>query len=530
MQKEFSFNTRRVFWDDLQNQIFDIIIVGGGITGAGIALDAASRGLKVLLVEKNDFASGTSSRSTKLVHAGIRYLKNAEFKMVQDVGKERLIIAKNAPHLAKSIEVVLPVFNFSAVKKWQLKIGMLLFEFLVNVPKNEKHKTYDGATLKSKYKQIHQEILGGVSYTERLTDDARLTLSVIKKSIEYQAQCVNYVKVVGFETSHKLIVEDHFTKEKKTIEGKYIINAAGPWVDEIRLLDEASTKTKLIHTKGVHIVVDRTKLPIKEAIYLDTPDKRMFFMVPKRQKIYIGTIDTFYYENLDSPRVGVQDAEYLVNAVNHAFPEAKITVQDIESVWVGLRPLVGENGKAPSQISRKDEVYESSSGMISIAGGKLTGYRLMAKEVTDLVCKKIKLNQTCKTETIVLDGGDFSSLENYKKDLCIKCLDVPCDVVERFVDLFGSHAPKLCQIFEKQHYEDLWLRILASEIQYCIQYEYCMLPSDYLLRRSSNFLFNRKETLLAKDFIYLQWNALMPITIEDFDKDWNHILEETSIV
>ena len=302
--KDFSSKNRAEIISNISSGSYDVLVIGGGITGAGIALDASTRGLKVALVDMQDFAGGTSSKSTKLIHGGLRYLKQLEFKLVAEVGKEREIVHRNAPHLTKPEPVLLPIVKNGSLGKFSARIGMWVYEWLAGVKKEEWHKVLTKEqTLKLESSLNASNLLGGILFYEYRTDDARLTIEVMKKAVETEATLLNYSKVNSFlYTNEKIsgaVIEDQFTKQLVNINAKYVVNATGPWVDELDVFDKTSLPNKLHITKGIHLVIDHKKLPVKQSMYFDTHDKRMIFVIPREGKTYVGTTDTFYHDDIN---------------------------------------------------------------------------------------------------------------------------------------------------------------------------------------------------------------------------------------
>ena len=288
----FSNKNRNQFIDTMKNEKFDVLIIGGGITGAGIALDGTTRGMKVALVEMQDFAAGTSSRSTKLVHGGLRYLKQFHVKQVAEVGKERAIVYENGPHVTTPEWMLLPFHKGGTFGKFMTSIGLRMYDFLAGVKKNERRymltadQTIEKAPLVKK-----QDLLGGGIYVEYRTDDARLTMEVMKAAVQKGATALNYSKVVNLVYDNGkvvgAVVEDQLTKEQYEIRATKVVNATGPWVDTIREKDNSKKGKVLRLTKGVHIVIDQSKFPLKQAVYFDTPDGRMIFAIPRDGKAYV---------------------------------------------------------------------------------------------------------------------------------------------------------------------------------------------------------------------------------------------------
>jgi glycerol-3-phosphate dehydrogenase len=513
----------------MSNSSFDVLVIGGGITGAGIALDATARGLKVALIDMQDFASGTSGRSTKLIHGGLRYLKQFEFKLVAEVGKEREIIHCIAPHLTKPERMLLPIVKNGSLGKLSARVGMWLYEWLAGVKKSERHKVLTAEEVLVTEPLLRKDdLLGGIVFYEYRTDDARLTIEVIKEAVSRGVLAVNYVKATEFIYKSKKIagakVVDQLTNNAYEIKAKYVINAAGPWVDDIDDLEKAHGPHKLHITKGVHIVVDAKKIPVKQSVYFDTFDKRMIFIISRDEKTYIGTTDTFYEGDLVSPEITIEDKNYLLKCVNDYFPEVKLNLNDIESGWAGLRPLVNKPGKGPSEISRKDEMFISESGLIIIAGGKLTGYRKMAERVVDVVAKKYKVDEKnniaqCTTDKIKLSGGkvnDGLSFSEFVKSKIVNgnALGLSTVETEKLINCYGSNIDELYLIIEKLKAEKSELPvILRGQLIYAIENEMCVAPADFFIRRTGLLYFDietvkkYREELSAYMQNLLLWDA-----------------------
>ena len=289
---------RNATFNSLDNQHLDLLIIGGGITGAGIALDAASRGLKTALFEMQDFAAGTSSRSTKLIHGGLRYLKQLEISLVREVGQERAIIYQNAPHIVRPRQMLLPIIREGSLGKYGTSVGLYVYDFLAGVDTKERRTMHTPEEVSAMEPLLRTDILeGGGLYWEYQTDDARLTIEVLKTAAEYGNQAINYATVSGFHYNEAgkitgVKVTDQLTNRSINVYGKAIINAAGPWVDEVRSKDDVVQGKRLHLTKGVHLVFAYKRLPLKEAVYFDVKDGRMIFAIPKDNTTYVGTTDT----------------------------------------------------------------------------------------------------------------------------------------------------------------------------------------------------------------------------------------------
>jgi glycerol-3-phosphate dehydrogenase len=500
----FSSRKRQMLLEQMNENVYDALIIGGGITGCGIALDAASRGLKTALVEMQDFAAGTSSRSTKLVHGGLRYLKQFEIKMVSEVGRERAIVYENGPHVTTPEWMLLPIYKEGTFGKWSTSVGLWVYDHLAGVKKSERRTMLSAEETLQKEPLLKKEgLLGGGYYVEYRTDDARLTIEVVKKAAELGTHAVNYVKVEEFLYEEKKIIGvrcvDQISGRSYTVYAKKIINAAGPWVDTLREKDRSKTGKTLRLTKGVHIVIDQKRFPLKQAIYFDTPDGRMVFAIPRDGKTYVGTTDTFYNADIANPKMTSQDRDYLINAVNGMFPSVRLTEKDIESSWAGLRPLIHEEGKAPSEISRKDEIWQSPSGLITIAGGKLTGYRKMAEMVVDLVVKQLNEEgygtlKPCQTKMLPISGGDVGPSHTFLQFVEKKAVEAQQygfteEQGRQLAKQYGANVDRLFEISQKYEESELPRDIFATLV-YAIEEEMTVKPVDYFIRRTGALLFH----------------------------------------
>ncbi|SEG28137.1 glycerol-3-phosphate dehydrogenase/oxidase [Paenibacillus sp. UNC499MF] len=510
MDTAFSGDTRKESLWRMEDRIFDVLVIGGGITGAGIALDAQSRGLKTALVDMQDFAQGTSSRSTKLVHGGLRYLKQLEVKVVAEVGKERAIVYENGPHVTTPEWMLLPFYQGGTFGAFSTSIGLRVYDFLAGVKKSERRSMLSPQETLDKEPLLKEKHLkGGGYYVEYRTDDARLTIEVMKKAVEFGVQAVSYAKVEAFEYENGRVtgvrVADQLSGETHLIRAKRIVNAAGPWVDTLRERDGSKKGKTLRLTKGVHLVFDGERFPLRQAIYFDTPDGRMLFAIPRDGKTYIGTTDTNYKEDIAHPVMTTEDRTYIIRAANEMFPTLRLTEQDVESSWAGLRPLIHQEGKDPSEISRKDEIFVSDSGLISIAGGKLTGYRKMAETVVDLVVRQLQEAggvqvSECQTRTLPISGGDVGGSARYPQFVEQKVADgqkLGLTVMEArlLAQRYGSNIDKVYRLIDTKREEAEAFRIPASlfgTLVYSIEQEMTVKPSDFFVRRTGAVFFNIK--------------------------------------
>ncbi|WP_410055840.1 glycerol-3-phosphate dehydrogenase/oxidase [Saccharococcus sp. Marseille-Q5394] len=491
---------------------FDLLIIGGGITGAGIALDAVTRGLSVALLDMQDFAAGTSSRSTKLIHGGLRYLKQMELKIVSETGKERDVVYRNALHVTEPERMLLPFHKGGSFGKLTTSAGLFVYDKLAGVKKEERREMLSPEeTLEMEPLVREDGLLGGGHYVEYRTDDARLTIEVLKKAAQKGALCLNYLKVEQFTYQDKKVAgvsaRDMLTGEVIDISASVVVNATGPWVDEVRGKDEVSNDKRLRLTKGTHIVIDKSIFPLQQAIYFDSPDGRMIFAVPRGNKAYIGTTDTFFDGDRANPVATEEDIAYLLDALHYMFPSVKADRNDVESTWAGVRPLIYEEGKDASEISRKDEIWEAGTGLITIAGGKLTGYRKMAETVVDQVIKRFPTTSfgPCVTEYLPLAGGDFESEEQFANFIESKSNEAELYGLTKeegraLASLYGSNVDQVYTYVSAVSTEKTVLpAIWKAEILYSIHNEMAMTPSDFFIRRKGDLYFNIAFVKLYKE-------------------------------
>ncbi len=498
----------------VHNQKYDLIIIGGGITGAGIALESAARGYKTLLLEKSDFSAGTSSRSTKLIHGGLRYLKQLEFGLVMETGRERAVAHRIAPYLVHPQKMLLPIYVNGNLSKSATSLALLVYDKLAGVNDNESRKMLNHSeTLLAEPLLLSNGLKGSGIYYEYQTDDARLTMEVIKTAAKFGAECYNYVEAKSFIYNDQknisgISISDILSGNDYAVFADAVINATGPWVDKIRLLDEPIQGKTIHHTKGVHIVIDYNKLPIKQAIYFDVPqDKRMIFAIPRDGITYIGTTDTNYHADLEEPGITIEDVNYLIRAVNTVF-NTSIAITDIQSSWSGLRPLIHEEGKSPSELSRKDELFISKSGLISIAGGKLTSYRKMAERVVKLCIKNKRISApklAINSSNIALVGTQSNTQPTATNHTLHQSL----------YRRYGTASNGIIQQANKIKSDDINCSYIIAELKYCLEHEAVINVSDFLVRRTGRLYFNIKEYLNYQNLIirymaeYFNWSEIV---------------------
>ena len=524
----------------LKKGSYDLVIIGGGITGAGIALDAASRGLKVALVEKGDFASGTSSKSTKLIHGGLRYLKQFDFWLVKEVGSERAIVHKLAPHLVLPEKMLLPLIEGGSYGKWLTSIGLKVYDILAQVGGDDKRQMLEKKEALELEPLLPKKILKGAGYyAEYRTDDARLTIENIKTSVAYGAQAINYAAVTNFLYDDGQVagvkVNDLITTEEFEIKANYVISAAGPWVDELRTVNQSKKGKRLHLTKGVHLVFPHEKVPVKQSVYFDVPDGRMIFAIPRGKITYVGTTDTNYDLDKDHVTTDIADAIYLIAAVNHMFPKINLELEDIESSWAGLRPLIHEEGKSTSELSRKDEIFTSDTGLISMAGGKLTGYRKMAERVVNRVAKNMEEDHDreigeCQTESITLTGSEFKKFKHVKKYISQIYERIKADGFSNYdawflVTNYGKQTEIILENYAGLKDKDAHVRMAKAELIFGVEFEMVTNPMDFFIRRTGRLYFDINSVRQLMEPIMEELAKLLKSSEEEISQ-WRSILEK----
>jgi glycerol-3-phosphate dehydrogenase len=465
----------------LEDQVFDVAVIGGGVTGAGVARDAALRGLSVALVEAQDFASGTSSRSTKLIHGGLRYLAEGDLALVREAATERKAVHAIAPHLAVETPVVIGAYGPGEIAK--LRAGLWIYERLGGVPKVSAHKQWSKADLAAREPALRSDDLAGaVVYPEFMTNDARLTLANTLDASAHGAVIANYARAERFviEGGRAVGVEVRDLSQagdsrRARLSARVIVNAAGPWVDQVRALEAAEAAPRLALSRGVHLVVPHARAPVRAILILPAGGGRTIFVIPKGGATYIGTTDTFHGAPEIWPPVTAEDVDYLLLAANARLQIEPLTRGDVVATWSGVRPLVSQPGKGSTEISRRDEVWTGPAGVITVAGGKLTAYRRMAERVTDRVVTTLARKAApCRTAREPLPGGETAPttvLANLSR------AGVAEAEARRLVGLYGATAADLTGG-------------VASEAAHAALREGALTLEDYWIRRSGRAWFD----------------------------------------
>jgi len=503
----FSHRTRQVNLKRLQQEEFDLAVIGGGITGAAIARDAAMRGIKVALIEKGDFASGTSSKSSKMIHGGLRYLKNLDVSLVKESLSEREKLLFLAPHLVHSAPYLIPIY-LGWVERIQLHIGLLGYNFLAGDTSLGRHRNLSPEEMLREEPLLRKEDLsGGFVYHDCLVNDARLTLATVKSAHEYGAVVSNYTCAIGLgvktEPLHEIGFREALTCNKGELRARVVVLAAGPWTEEFLRLRHHSGPT-LRPTKGIHLVFPKHRLNVRNVVVVPTEDKRMIFAVPQGEFAYVGTTDTEYTGSLDAVLVDAADVHYLLDALNNCFPTLKLSSADIVSSWAGLRPLLKEEGP-PSKVSRDYDISLYDDGLAIITGGKLTTHRTMAKSLIDQALERYAHRlegdfKPCRTAEIALTGGEMAEFPSYLRAQSLGLMGrwgLSQETVGHLIRNYGrNHMDILALGFgDRKLLEPLGpgRPVIKAEVIYAVEDEMALTLEDFMRRRTGLMPFDREQ-------------------------------------
>lgn len=491
-------STRATIWD-LSARRFDLLVVGGGATGAGIAREAALRGLTVALVERGDFGSGTSSKSSRLIHGGLRYLEHRRFGLVRESLAERGVLLRIAPHIVRPLGFLFPIYQGDRVSRWKTELGLTLYDILALGGNVRRHRV-----LGKRGVLDHEPLLrtpgltGGALYWDAQCDDARLSLATLRSAANHGAVVANYACVTAFEQENGrisgAILEDQLTGAHGTVHARVVINATGPWVDVIRRLEDPGAPSMLAPTRGAHVMVARSRIGHHHAItFLSPIDGRVMFVLPWGDRSYIGTTDTEFTGSIDQVTPTESDMLYLLRSANAIFPAARLGLEDVSFSWAGLRPMMADAAKTPGARSREHLVTIGPRGLVSIAGGKLTTYRRMAIDVIHRIGQILQLPvgepnpMKVRSATEPLPGGEAYKVEALFTRGVARGLSEP--TVAHLVGQYGSEAPGLYDI------ADEWPHLkepvhphhgaIAAEVVHAVRREYARRLDDVMFRRLS---------------------------------------------
>ena len=502
MDSLFSAQTRRADLDALAAEPVDLLVIGGGITGAGIARDAALRGIRTALVDAGDFGGGTSSRSTRLVHGGLRYLEHGWLRLVFEASRERRILLHIAPHLVRPMAFLFPVHAGGRVGRWRLGAGLWLYDLLSAFRNVHAHRTLSRrAVLKAEPRLRSQGLLGGAVYYDAYCDDSRLVLANARAAHRAGALVASYAAVVSLEKAggqlRGAVLDDAVEGRRLTAHARVIVNATGPWTDRVRQLDEEGAPPLLRPTKGVHIAVPRQRVGNAGALTLTSPvDGRVMFVLPSDEVTIVGTTDTDYADDPSAVAPSADDVTYLLRSANAVFPDAHLALADVVAAWAGLRPLLRDGAEGvTAAVPREHRISESAAGLVTIAGGKLTTYRAMAAELVDVVAAKLHridgrhLPDRAATADQPLPGGEVADLDLLVRELVKEHVAPP--VARHLVDTYGSEAMAVANLAARDAAlaEPLipGAPMLRAEVVHQARREMALSVADVMIRRTHLF-------------------------------------------
>jgi glycerol-3-phosphate dehydrogenase len=494
----------------LDRERFDVLIIGGGITGAGTARDLALRGVRVALVEQHDFAFGTSSRSTKLVHGGLRYLEQMAFGLVFESCRERYILQQIAPHLVRPTPLIIPLYRGARRSPALVRSGLLFYDLLAVFRNTHWHRMLTAAEARRRQPVLDPEGLRGAAlYWDCRMDDARLCLENALAAREAGAVTVNYARVTQLRSTRGhltgVVVHDQESGAEVEVSARVIVNATGPWLDQICALEE-TTRPKLHPTRGSHILVPRIS-PAEESLYLSSEqDDRLFFVIPWGDLSLIGTTDIDIPAVESDPQATTAEINYLLTESRNYLPNVHLDDKDVIASFAGLRPLLAHSGTQTSKASREHAIFESRSGLISIGGGKYTTYRSMAAELADRIMTRLgREREPAPTARIPLPGGATGAFDRYvghQLKVLRQRYALDPTTLRRLFDRYGSRTPHLLSLLDAQPQlvapVSADLPLLELEVVYAMTFEMARTAEDIGRRRTSLVLERGRDTEICK--------------------------------
>jgi glycerol-3-phosphate dehydrogenase len=508
--------------DELERTHFDCLVIGGGITGAGIAREASRRGLSVAVLEAEDFGSGTSGRSSKLIHGGIRYLAQGDIALVRETALERKYVHRIAPHLAAPAWMVIPVRSRASLLKFRTAVAT--YEKLGAVESRDRHRVWNSSDLEENEPTINRdEFPRACVYREYVTDDARLVIANLRAAVGERALVIPHARIdrvlveAGTASGAEGVCE--LSGRRVRVRARCVINAAGPWVEAVRKLEDPKASSVLHLSKGVHVVIPRERLPVNHLVILSAPDGRSVFCVPRGNIVYVGTTDSSYGKAPDVwPEITRSEVDYLLEPLSRYFPQNPVAPRDCVAAWSGLRPLVAQEGRKATEISRKDEVWRGPSAMISIAGGKLTGYRKMATGVLKHIEHVLGASFGAPTgEDGPLPGGDFAGgLETLAEELTAR-FQIEKRTARRLAELYGSESAELLALGAQSLVPGA--PVVAGEVEWAIRYEGAATVEDVLYRRMRAALYEPECCSALVEPLGRQMASLLSWDVERRDQE-----------
>jgi glycerol-3-phosphate dehydrogenase len=489
----------------LRSDPLDLLVIGGGITGAGIALDAAARGLSVALVERGDFASGTSSKSSKLVHGGLRYLEHYDLRLIRESASERDLLSRRAPHLVEPIPFVLPMRERGGRLKFGA--GLWAYDALATFRSRGVHRHLSAEATESLVPALPRgAVRGGFTYHDCKTDDVRLVMEILVAAVRLGAIVCNYANVTDLEggaSGCRARVVDAVSGDAVEVRARKIIVAAGVWTDEVEVLANPRARPRLRPSKGVHLLFSPTDLPVSHAATLipDAERDRMLFVIPWLDAVLVGTTDTPYEGDVAAPAVDDDDRAYILDALNGAF-DLELSPQHILGAFAGLRPLVDGQAEGTADLSRRHAVYDLAEGIVGITGGKLTTWRRMAACAVDRVAADLGCPRSSRTRPIRLGSSDLGALRR-ALEACTARLGLDGDTIGHLVRTYGDRALAVVEVARAEDHRAPLVAghpEIAAEAVYCAAAEMVVHLGDLLCRRTRLALTDREAGVGAGSF------------------------------
>jgi glycerol-3-phosphate dehydrogenase len=486
---------------EMATRALDVLVIGGGITGVGIARAAALRGWSVALVEKEDFAFGTSSRSSKIVHGGVRYLEYGHFLLVRESARERRVVQSIAPHLVHRLDFLYPVFEPDSLMK--IRAGLAVFDWLASAEGAEKHRTVDPDEVREQIPGLRDPLRGAVLYPEYITDDARFTLENALSAAEHGALVANRARAEALYRDRSgrvkgARVRDVLDGTVYEVQARVVVNAGGPWAEEILQESGLSAPKHLRPSRGIHILLPASRLPMRGATFLKSTYGRRGLAMRRLDYVYVGTSDEEHTGPLDSPSATRAEVLDVLAMAQDSFPDAGLGLEDVLATWAGIRPLVAEPGKSTRDTSREDEVWSGPEGLVTIAGGKLTTYRRMAERVVDVLRDQLggAPQDADLTADVPLPGAPAEDIGVFTEERArrLRTAGVPEPTVARLGWLYGRQLDSLLALGAD---DPSWLRPLGpgvpavrGEVKLAVETEMASSLADFMDRRAALLLFS----------------------------------------
>lgn len=495
----------------MASEELDLLVVGGGITGCGLARDAALRGLRVGLVEREDFAAGTSSRSSKIIHGGIRYLRYGWLGTVRESARERAVLRRTAPHLVHPMPFVYPLY--SGESKLVFRAGFILFDLVAGARGSDRHRFLSAPQVRERVPALRRELRGGVVYGEYITDDGRLTLENARSAADHGAFVANHAAATCFlrdgAGGERVIgarVRDGLGGEELEVRARVVVNATGPWTERLLRSSGFESEKKVLPSKGIHLLFRADRLPVASATHLKAPWGREGLAMRRGEYVYLGTSDVEYTGSLEAPAADAEAIEDLLRLARGCFPDLDLREEDVLATWAGVRPLVADPGKSPRDTPRKDEIWRTRPGLLTVAGGKLTTYRRMGQRLLDRAARELgrPLPGSERTAEVPLPGGFVDgSIDDHRDSArrALRALGVAAESAERISWLYGRQTDSLIAYIEE---DARWARPLASgsraiaaEVRHAVEEEMALTLEDILDRRLALLIFSEDRGLGA---------------------------------